>query len=453
MSLEYIYITRHGFRPNWTVDPVTGEYTGLVRSPMGHAADPALTSHGVSQSRELAAHLGRLAGQSTCLDAPIERIYSSPYYRCLQTLQPFVQAVAGDGEREREREREHEQTSPWWAVRCDPGLVDWFGPAPFEQPVPAPVRRLHDQFFPWIDLDYRQSGIVPRRHGETVAQLHARVAATLSHIIRQCDAEGVRAIVLCTHAATIIAMGRALTGQLPGNVASRDFAAFTCGLSTFRRRRASPPCPSPRPTGGEKASTTPGLLPDTPGSHVPPWDDPCQTLAGEAWIGGRGVEGGWDCVENSDCGFLSNGKERGWYFSGDDEAFDMAASATAATGKTTSTATMAIAAACPTVGGQLELSAEDQGAGVLAKPEPLQVAARKGESDVEGSRKAAANGAKEDKDEDEDDDASACMDSGDTSDGPRCEDRGGDADHPGEGAGRRTSTRSPRQGSRPNSRL
>lgn len=270
---------------------------------------------------------------------PIERIYSSPYYRCLQTIQPFVQAVSKNDEPELDNgdhDRGYEQVlPPWWAVRCDPGLVDWFGPAPFEQPKPASLKLLRDSFFPWIDLNYAHSGIVPRRHGESMAQLHGRVAATLIHIIRQCDAEGVRAIVLCTHAASIIAMGRVLTGQLPEDVAARDFDTFTCGLSTFRRRQASS-CSRPHQSYSEQGSqqcsdrSTPGSSHQqknaektcaTPSvlslnrfyAHVPPWDDQFQTLAGEAWIGGRGVEGGWDCEENSDCSFLSKGEERGWW--------------------------------------------------------------------------------------------------------------------------------------------
>ncbi|CAK7229230.1 C6 zinc cluster transcription factor-like protein [Sporothrix bragantina] len=198
MPLEYIYIVRHGFRSNWVVNPATGDYTGFVRSPTGHPADPALTSHGVSQSQELAAHLVRRPTDTGLgvrpIPVPVERIYCSPYYRCLQTIQPFVQAVSNDDQLGFADSR-GQATAPWWNVRCDPGLVDWFGPAPFEQPQPAPLQMLHDEFFPWIDLGYPDSGIVPLRNGESMAQLHARVAATLEHIIRQCDAEGVRAIV------------------------------------------------------------------------------------------------------------------------------------------------------------------------------------------------------------------------------------------------------------------
>ncbi|KJR86431.1 transcription factor C subunit 7 [Sporothrix schenckii 1099-18] len=349
MPLEYIYVARHGFRSNWVVNPKTGDYTAFVPSPTGIPADPALTSHGVDQSRELGAHLA-----SSAMPVPAERIYSSPYYRCLQTIQPFVEIVAGKPT-PTYYGHGHGQgplpPPPRWAVRCDSGLVDWFGPAPFDQPQPAPLKELHDDFFPWIDLGYESrgqgSGVVPLRNGESMAQLHARVAATLGHIVRQCDAEGVRAIVVCSHAATIIAMGRVLTGQVPDDVETEDFGAFTCGLSVFRRRtlqsqseqqqqkqkqqRQQPqqqqqlpgqqhrqyPHPQHRNVSSlqslQSRHPLPPPSPSTLRGHVPPWDDQFHTLAGEAWIGGQGVGGGWDCVVNCDCSFLSEGEERGWW--------------------------------------------------------------------------------------------------------------------------------------------
>ncbi|KAL1894152.1 C6 zinc cluster transcription factor-like protein [Sporothrix stenoceras] len=355
MPLEYIYVARHGFRSNWVVNPKTGDYTAFVPSPTGIPADPALTSHGVDQSRELGAHLS-----SSAMPVPVERIYSSPYYRCLQTIQPFVEIVAGQPKPGYPSQDQPSSPPPRWAVRCDSGLVDWFGPAPFEQPQPAPLKELHDDFFPWIDTGYQahSSGVVPRLHGESMAQLHARVAATLDHIVRQCDAEGVRSIVICSHAATIIALGRVLTGVLPDDVETEDFGAFTCGLSVFRRRLSQQQLPGQQhrqhawqhrqqfqqhPQHGQHPQhrNVSSLQSPSPSSsslhgHVPPWDDQFHTLAGEAWIGGRGVLGGWDCVVNCDCSFLSEGEERGWRFSGDDEAF---AGIPAATNSTTTSTT------------------------------------------------------------------------------------------------------------------
>ncbi|KAG7152478.1 Transcription factor tau 55 kDa subunit like protein [Verticillium longisporum] len=93
MSLEVIYVARHGFRSNWLVDPATGDYSSSIRSPTGIASDPALTAHGVDQAKELGAHL-------LTVSPPIEAVYSSPYYRCLQTITPFVELKAEEVQRQ-----------------------------------------------------------------------------------------------------------------------------------------------------------------------------------------------------------------------------------------------------------------------------------------------------------------------------------------------------------------
>ena len=91
------------------------------------------------------------------------------------------------------------------------------------------------------------------------------------------DPDGAITVLICGHAAQIIATGRALTGRLPDDLDEDDFQCFTCGLSRFERR-------------GDRT-------------------------------GGVGVGGGFECVLNSDCGHLSTGEERGWSFHGD-ESFD-----------------------------------------------------------------------------------------------------------------------------------
>lgn len=246
------------------------------RLPTGNAADPALSDYEITQSRELAAHLTKNTGSSF----PVERIYCSPYYRCLETVQPLVEAVA-------------EGNKAKAIVRCEPGLVDWFGPLPFKHPQPLPAAELRDRFFPWIDADYSPSVEGPSPDGESMAQLHARLAAVVGSIVRQCDAEGVRSVLLCTHAAPIIALGRVLTGQVPADVGDEDFGVFTCGLTTYRRRHEQPK------TIADFTATF-------------PWDDPLKTLSTQTWTHGRGVYGGWDCEVNCDCSFLSGGEERGW---------------------------------------------------------------------------------------------------------------------------------------------
>ncbi|KAF5569093.1 transcription initiation factor [Fusarium phyllophilum] len=210
------------FRSGWSVDPLTGVYTGFIRSPTGIPADPALTSHGVSQSKEMGKHL-------MTLDPPIDAVYSSPYYRCLQTITPFVEL-----KQQQLNDQPGIRGSAAARIRPEHGIGEFFGAAPFDHPTPAPSKRLKE-LFPAFDEDY-SSAITPSRKGETINDLYGRVAAAVQAIIERCDAEGHRAVVLCTHAAVVITLGRILTGRIPKAVEEEDFHAFTCGLSTYRRR-------------------------------------------------------------------------------------------------------------------------------------------------------------------------------------------------------------------------
>ncbi|KAF4454585.1 Transcription factor tau 55 kDa subunit [Fusarium austroafricanum] len=234
MSLEVIYVTRHGFRSGWSVDPLTGVYAGFIRSPTGIPADPALTSHGVSQSKELGKHL-------MTLDPPIDAVYSSPYYRCLQTIKPFVELKQQQQQQQQQQQLKDELNTQGSAIATicpEYGIGEFFGAAPFNHPIPASPKRLKE-LFPAYDENY-VSAITPYRKGETINDLYRRVAAAVQAIIDRCDAEGKRAVVLCTHAAIIIALGRVLTGLIPKAVEEEDFHAFTCGLSTYRRRGPDP---------------------------------------------------------------------------------------------------------------------------------------------------------------------------------------------------------------------
>ncbi|SLM33849.1 Histidine phosphatase superfamily [Lasallia pustulata] len=107
---------------------------------------------------------------------------------------------------------------------------------------------------------------------------------------------GPEAVLVCTHAASLIAIGRALTGVMPEDVGTEDFKPYTCGLSKFVRRRVP---------GGEEGEAA---VVWEQGMAIPRVD----------WRGGKGVAGGWDCVLNGDCSHLKDGAERGWHFSGDE---------------------------------------------------------------------------------------------------------------------------------------
>ena len=116
----------------------------------------------------------------------------------------------------------------------------------------------------------------------------------MSRIVADLDTETPepKAVLLCTHAASLIAIGRVLTGHMPEDVNEEDFKPFTCGLSKFVRRSIPP---RQREELLEKSESSS--------------EDPAADID---WRDGKGVAGGWDCVLNGDCSFLDGGEERGW---------------------------------------------------------------------------------------------------------------------------------------------
>lgn len=213
------------------------------------------------------------------LDPPVNVIYSSPYYRCLQTLEPWTTQLA-------------ELSGPKRVtVNIEPGVGEFYGAATFEHPGPADIEELN-KHFPHLQAA-SEAILVPDKKGEGIPQLHDRVAYVLDALIRRADKDPKqpKAILICTHAAAIIAMGRALTGRMPNEVGEEDFKCFTCGVSEFRRR--------------EGAIIEPG--------QVQKWDSARPSEVPDVgWRDGSGVAGGWDCLRNSDCSFLDGGEERGW---------------------------------------------------------------------------------------------------------------------------------------------
>lgn len=262
---------RFQFRSNWVVDASTGEYRANVPSPTGIPSDPALAGYGVIQSQQLGKHLMQL-------NPPIDLIYSSPFYRCLQTISPFVQArVAQDGPAK-------------VRVQVERGVGEFYGIARFDHPSPAPIEELR-RHFDYLETD-EPPIVVPSTKGETIPQLHDRIAYCLQHLIHQADIDprGPKAIVICTHAAVMIAIGRVLTGRMPSDVAEEDFKCFTCSFSKFTRR------PSRVSLSIDSS-----------------WDPSCpERIPDVGWRDGHGVSGGWSCELNGDCSFLDGGEERGW---------------------------------------------------------------------------------------------------------------------------------------------
>lgn len=156
-------------------------------------------------------------------------------------------------------------------------------------------------------------------------ELHDRVAYTLDRIIDTLDADpsAPRTLLICTHAAPMIAIGRTLTGYMPVDPTTEDFRCYTCSLSKFARRRGH--VAVGRPSGGLTVPPPP-LSPPPPLTRTGSLSESEENNTKQNgnypdienrwpvidWQGGNGVRGGWECILNADCSYLSGGEERGW---------------------------------------------------------------------------------------------------------------------------------------------
>ncbi|KAI0033153.1 histidine phosphatase superfamily [Vararia minispora EC-137] len=205
MLVETIYIIRHGFRLNW----VTTNWT----SPTGLPRDPPLAAFGEVQAKETAEYFLSLPE-----DQRPTAIWSSPYYRCLQTAKPIAEALG-------------------LPICVEHGLSEWYSPVEPGtglHPRPAPAAALKP-LFPSIDPDAWSSIYYPTRTGEDVDEVHARAADFLRVFVPEAErrfGERAKRVLLCSHAATVIALTRALLGQR-----EMLFRAGCCSLTEVRREK------------------------------------------------------------------------------------------------------------------------------------------------------------------------------------------------------------------------
>ncbi|KAI0724507.1 histidine phosphatase superfamily [Cerioporus squamosus] len=185
MTIEYIYIARHGFRKNWVTDDWKS-VTGLPR-------DPTLADFGVLQAKELAQYFLSLPE-----DQRPTAIFSSPYYRCLETAKPSAEALK-------------------LPLHVEHGLSEWYSPAApgtglHPRPASASALRAH---FAEID-DSWQSIYYPSRKGEDIPGLHDRSRELMQALVPAVEERfggKHKRILLVTHAATAIALTRELVGD------------------------------------------------------------------------------------------------------------------------------------------------------------------------------------------------------------------------------------------------
>ncbi|KAF2121083.1 histidine phosphatase superfamily [Lophiotrema nucula] len=217
--LEIIYIVRHAFRTNWSLDPISGIYTSTTRTPTGIPTDAPLSAHGVEQSKELADFLCNV-------EPGVDAVYSSPFSRCLQTLRPTTTRLFGQGK-------------GGGKIRVERGLSEFFGRADFLHPTPPSIRQLTPNF---ENLDENYEPLCePPLGGEMIRELHERLSNTLNGVITALDDDPrqPKVALICTHAAAIIAAGRVLTGEIPEDFDTDDFQCYTAGVSKFSRKKGN----------------------------------------------------------------------------------------------------------------------------------------------------------------------------------------------------------------------
>ncbi|KAF8912705.1 histidine phosphatase superfamily [Gymnopilus junonius] len=204
---EKIYIARHGN----TISPATFySFTSISlpsfagyrlnwlntvwTSPTGLARDPPLTAYGETQAEELCQYF-----LSFPEDERPTAIFSSPYYRCLQTSKPLAQALG-------------------LPIYVEHGIAEWYSPvAPGTglHPRPGPTESLQTHF---SEVDPGWSTIYyPTRKGESVEELHERVDAFVGAFMPMLEyrlpPERRRRLLFVTHAATTIALTRSFIGD------------------------------------------------------------------------------------------------------------------------------------------------------------------------------------------------------------------------------------------------
>ncbi|KAK9900397.1 phosphoglycerate mutase-like protein [Cystobasidium minutum MCA 4210] len=252
--LETIYLVRHGFRQSFDSFP--------QNSPTGTKKDPPLTALGIEQAREVGAYFSdpNKGGK----EAP-EMIFSSPYYRCLQTATCTADALD-------------------LPIHVEFGISEFYqrtipGTGLHPRPPSASKLRLH---FPRVSVTVHDEPLLyASRNGETFSGIHDRADEFIRILLKYMreNFPDVKRVMLVSHAATVIALGRAI-------VRDRTLAirAGTCSLSRFDRVK---PSSSALESGG-----------------------------------GRGNEediGTWKCTLNGWTGHLKSGEQRHWDFDGEIE--------------------------------------------------------------------------------------------------------------------------------------
>ncbi|RIB00163.1 histidine phosphatase superfamily [Gigaspora rosea] len=177
--LETIYFARHGHRMDW-ISPIFDEVTYPTNLPW----DSRLSQHGCNQAQELSQYFVKN-------NIKIDRIYSSPLFRTLQTASIIADKLDLE-------------------VFIEYGLSEWYDPLEAKTyPNCAPLSVLRE-FFPRINPAYIPITKLPN-DGETLQGLQKRLDRTMQSLV---DAgEDLKCVLIIAHAASLVAGVKALIKQ------------------------------------------------------------------------------------------------------------------------------------------------------------------------------------------------------------------------------------------------
>lgn len=174
--------------------------------------DVPLTAHGMDQARELTHFFSREMPEGNTSRPLPDRIYSSAYWRSLQT----IGMVPCGNDR----------------IFVEPGLGERVLDDGLHPPIP--LSSLQSSHFPAIDANGHRPFLLPQSTQESRKDLQVRMAAVADELIRRCDeVDGVDTVLWGTHASPAICLARALLGDPDAEVHTyvRLFASCSAAYS------------------------------------------------------------------------------------------------------------------------------------------------------------------------------------------------------------------------------
>jgi transcription factor C subunit 7 len=143
----------------------------------------------------------------------LDVIYSSPWYRCVQTSNEIAKKLH-------------------LPIEIEPGIAEFFlTVTPGTGLHPFPDLNTLNQLFPAVAGKHKPL-VFPSRAGETTEELFDRIGTTMDRLLEELDGrdDAPQTILLVGHAATVVPIGRCLVGD-----AELEIRTGCCSMSKYVR--------------------------------------------------------------------------------------------------------------------------------------------------------------------------------------------------------------------------